>query len=156
MAEDEAPKKKEAQPGKKNPVGRPRIEDSKPKFWEQVDALCQIQCTNDEIAAVLECTMDTLTHACQRVHGINFYEYSKAKREGGKSSLRRLQWLNAKGGNVTMQIWLGKQMLKQSDKREDKVESHVKAEIKGELDVSKLSTEELLNLQALMKKCKGE
>jgi hypothetical protein len=33
-------------------------------------------------------------------------------------SLRRLQWNNAKKGNVTMQIFIGKQYLGQSDKVE--------------------------------------
>jgi hypothetical protein len=35
--------------------------------------------------------------------------------EAGKSSLRRLQWKSALGGNVVMQIWLGKQYLGQRD-----------------------------------------
>jgi hypothetical protein len=35
--------------------------------------------------------------------------------ENGKSSLRRLQWKAALGGNITMQIWLGKQYLGQRD-----------------------------------------
>jgi hypothetical protein len=38
----------------------------------------------------------------------------KARSEG-KASLRRLQWQNAAQGNVTMQIWLGKQLLDQND-----------------------------------------
>jgi len=36
----------------------------------------------------------------------------------GKASLRRMQFVNAKNGNVTMQIWLGKQYLEQRDKHE--------------------------------------
>jgi len=35
--------------------------------------------------------------------------------ENGKSSLRRIQWKSALGGNTTMQIWLGKQYLQQRD-----------------------------------------
>jgi len=37
--------------------------------------------------------------------------------ESGKSILRRLQWQAALGGNITMQIWLGKQLLGQSDRQ---------------------------------------
>lgn len=36
----------------------------------------------------------------------------------GKASLRRMQFKSAEDGNVTMQIWLGKQMLGQRDKSE--------------------------------------
>jgi hypothetical protein len=36
-------------------------------------------------------------------------------RDEGRASLRRLQWQNATQGNVTMQIWLGKQILSQND-----------------------------------------
>jgi len=35
--------------------------------------------------------------------------------ENGRSSLRRLQWKSATNGNITMQIWLGKQYLGQRD-----------------------------------------
>ena len=36
-------------------------------------------------------------------------------REHAKISLRRMQFKSAEGGNVTMQIWLGKQLLGQRD-----------------------------------------
>ena len=36
----------------------------------------------------------------------------------GKASLRRMQGKSAQDGNVTAQIWLGKQMLGQRDKHE--------------------------------------
>jgi hypothetical protein len=40
--------------------------------------------------------------------------------EGGKASLRRVQWHKAiEDKNVVMMIWLGKQILGQSDKRDD-------------------------------------
>ncbi|MCW1885609.1 hypothetical protein OKA04_12795 [Luteolibacter flavescens] len=42
-----------------------------------------------------------------------------------KISLRRQQIEAAKGGNVTMLIWLGKQLLEQADKREIKEEATV-------------------------------
>lgn len=38
--------------------------------------------------------------------------------ENGRASLRRMQFKNAQAGNVTMQIWLGKQYLGQKDKQE--------------------------------------
>lgn len=68
----------------------------------------RIGCTSEEIAALCDVSKDTLER--------RFAAVLKKGREGGKSSLRRMQWKAAKGGNVTMQIWLGKQLLEQKDK----------------------------------------
>ena len=76
-----------------------------------VETLASIQCTNEEIAQVCECSSDTLTR--------RFAESIKKGKNVGKSSLRRLQWEKAKAGNTTMQIWLGKQVLGQRDRIEN-------------------------------------
>ena len=39
-------------------------------------------------------------------------------KDKGKMRLRQMQWKAAEGGNVSMLIWLGKQVLGQSDKQE--------------------------------------
>ena len=49
---------------------------------------------------------------------MNFSDYLPQKALAGKASLRRTQWKTATGGNPTMQIWLGKNMLGQTDKQE--------------------------------------
>ena len=98
-------------------MGRPHI-DARPNFWQQVDAMCQIQCTHDEICAVLQCNIDTLSDACKRKFGVNFSDYFQEKRAGGRMSLRRRQWKTTLDGNPTMQIWLGKNVLGQTDKNE--------------------------------------
>ena len=47
------------------------------------------------------------------------YSESIAKgRDNGKIRLRQYQWASAKKGNVAMLIWLGKQILGQSDKQD--------------------------------------
>ena len=86
--------------------------------YEVVDKLCHIQCTGEEIASVLGIDYDTLQRAVKRDHKKSFAEYSEQKRSGGKASLRRMQWKAAESGNTTMLIWLGKQMLNQSDKNQ--------------------------------------
>ena len=48
----------------------------------------------------------------------NFCGFIKKGMEQGKASLRRMQYGAANKGNVTMQIWLGKQYLGQNDKQE--------------------------------------
>src|SRR5690606_8397761 len=77
---------------------------------EQVRALAGIGCTHEEIAAVLKCSPDTLTR--------RFADALKEGKQHAKASLRRMQWEAAKKGNVTMMIWLGKQMLGQRDQME--------------------------------------
>ena len=86
--------------------------------WKLVENLCKIQCTQEEIASVVNVCLDTLQSRCSDEHGVSFSEFFKQKKEGGKASLRRSQWKTADSGNPTMQIWLGKQYLKQTDKNE--------------------------------------
>lgn len=99
--------------------GGPRAEDLNTKFFEQMDAMLEIQCTEKEIAAVLDVNHCTIMEACKRVHGVTFEEYAKEKRRPGNVSLRRAQWEKAvNDGNPTMLIWLGKQYLDQTDKND--------------------------------------
>lgn len=95
--------------------GRP----PKPIDYPKLEALCKIQCTGEECAAVLGVDYDTLNRHLIADGHVGFAEYYKRHSEGGKASLRRLQWKNAEAGNVTMQIWLGKQYLQQTDKQEE-------------------------------------
>ena len=90
---------------KKPNRGRPK------KFvdLEMVERLAHIQCTHTEIASALGISVDTLTRHRQ------FAEVYKRGSEGGRKSLRRMQFESANKGNVVMQIWLGKQYLGQSD-----------------------------------------
>ena len=90
------------------PAGRPKKEID----YELVGKLAMIQCTQEEIAGILDISRQTLLKDEQFL-----YIYS-TKKEAGRSSLRRLQWKTAEAGNPTMQIWLGKQYLGQSDKQE--------------------------------------
>ncbi len=86
--------------------GRPKIELD-PK---QVETLAGLQCSYDEMAAVLGCSPDTLSR--------NYADAIKRGRENAKASLKRRQFEVAMKGNVTMLIWLGKQYLSQSDKQQ--------------------------------------
>lgn len=121
---------------------------------EQVIELIRIQCTKLEICAVLGVSEDTLTRRI-REHGIegveNFADLYEKHAKEGRSSLRRAQWKAAHNGNVTMQIWLGKQMLGQRDQIKQSVE--ITGADGGPIqtvDYSKLSTEALLELSKAM------
>lgn len=83
--------------------GRPRkVVDKK-----VITRLAQIGCTDDEIELVLGVSSSTLQ---------NFRETIQAGRANAALSVRRMQFASARKGNVTMQIWLGKQLCSQRDK----------------------------------------
>ena len=94
------------------------------------ESLCAIQCTKEEICAVLQVSEDTLEKWCKNTYGQNFAVIFAEKRQNGKASLRRSQWKLAEK-NPTMSIWLGKQYLKQRDNIE--VEHNAQNGILGDL-----------------------
>ncbi len=95
-------------------MGRPKSLEVTQKTLKQVHSLATIQCTKKEAAAVMGVAENTfngflkdnpLADAAWR-DGL----------EAGPASLRRMQWKSAQAGNVTMLVFLGKQMLGQTDK----------------------------------------
>ncbi|MFZ5501784.1 MAG: hypothetical protein ACOY58_07750 [Candidatus Micrarchaeota archaeon] len=100
-------------------TGRPRKEID----WDLLDKLCFLHCTMQEIAGALEVSLDHLEESVKEKTGRTLSEYWQEKAAGGRIALRRKQLQTAlEGGNVTMMIWLGKQLLKQTDKQEVKHE----------------------------------
>jgi hypothetical protein len=53
----------------KKPPHRPKG-STIPIDWGQVDKMCAIQCTGEEIAGVLDIDYDTLSSACKRENGL--------------------------------------------------------------------------------------
>ena len=92
---------------KKKPVGRPKKYTLDTK---QVEQLAGFGCTDTEIASFFNISRTTLER--------NYEQYMTKGRESGKIRLRQYQWASAKKGNVAMLIWLGKQLLGQSDKQD--------------------------------------
>lgn len=82
---------------------------------ETIRSLASIQCTDEEIASVLGCSVDLLTNKNNKAV---FLEAKEVGQLSGKASLRRMQFKTAEAGNATMQIWLGKQYLGQKDKQD--------------------------------------
>ena len=121
---------------------------------EQVIEMIRIQCTRDEICKVLSVSEETLNRRIKEkgIEGVdNFASLYEKHAKEGRSSLRRAQWKAAHNGNVTMQIWLGKQMLGQRDQIKQSVE--ITGADGGPIqtvDYSKLSTEALLELSKAM------
>ena len=113
-------KKIENKETKKNLGGRPSKLPLINK--EHFEGMCRIQCTKDEICGILDIDEGTLTKWCKETYNLGFSDIYKKKSSTGKMSLRRQQFKSAEAGNVTMQIWLGKQYLGQTDKIEQKQE----------------------------------
>lgn len=94
--------------------GRPAIAIN----WELVDYLASIRCTAEEISGACGCDHETLRrHWAKRKSGVALEQHLDEKRALGRASLRRKQFEIAMSGNVTMLIWLGKQLLDQKDER---------------------------------------
>ena len=95
-------------------AGRPRKEIDKRDF----EKLCMLQCTRAEICAWFNVSEPTLIDWCKRTYdGKDFFTVFNKKREGGKISLRRMQWQLAEK-SPAMAIFLGKNLLGQTDKVE--------------------------------------
>lgn len=74
--------------------------------------MAAIMCTDEEIAACLGVSIDTLT---REENAAAFAECKEKGAGDGKKSLRRIQFEIAKKGNAAMAIWLGKQWLGQKE-----------------------------------------
>ena len=89
---------------------------------EDVERLAGFGCTNIEIASWFGCDESLIRKS--------YSEFLTKGREKGKIRLRQIQWKAAMGDenhppNVTMLIWLGKQILGQSDKHEIEWEHNI-------------------------------
>lgn len=96
-------------PNKKPRLGRPPI-----IVLEELEKLCRLQCTQEEIAAFFGITVSAVEKAGRKK---KYRDVMERGRSEGRMSLRRAQFkLACEEGNATMQIWLGKQLLGQQDK----------------------------------------
>jgi len=125
--------------------GKPKGKAGRPKIvidWDLVQKLAHIQCTQAEIATAVGVSVDTLHRHPE------FAEAHKRGAEGGRKSIRRMQFESATKGSIAMQIWLGKQYLGQRDNLDQRVNSEV--QIKA--DLSKLDDAELAEYERLANK----
>ena len=77
---------------------------------DKVEQLASFGCTNREIASYFECSESLLSKS--------YSSFITKGRDKGKIRLRQLQYKAAERGNTSMLIWLGKQILGQTDKQE--------------------------------------
>ena len=92
--------------------------------YKFVEGLASIQCTESEIAVAIGFSLSGFSK--RKKNDPTLVEAIEKGREAGRKSLRRLQWQTANAGDKTMQIWLGKQYLGQSDKSDIKQSQEIK------------------------------
>ena len=96
--------------------GRPKKEID----FDELDQLCKIQCTQEEVASFFDVTVEVIAARVKEKYDMIFSEYYELKKGFGRVSLRRKQMQLAMSGDKTLLIWLGKQYLGQADKAEVK------------------------------------
>ena len=135
---------KKIKPVKKRKVGRPKIELN----LGELERLSRLNCTMPEISAYFDIPLRTLEDKFT-----NEPEVRKAIEKGratGMLSLRRKQiQIMEDTNNSTMAIWLGKQMLGQTDRQE--IRQDINIEERKVLDVSRLSDDDLNYLERTLK-----
>lgn len=93
--------------------GRPKLKLNQTGI-AVLEAMASLGATEEEMAGCLRCTVETLHN---ELNSPVFLECLKKGRNDGKMSLRRTQFRLAQE-SATMAIWLGKQLLGQSDNPE--------------------------------------
>src|ERR1700732_3227457 len=78
----------------------------------ELEKLCLLQCTDEEIAAW--CGVSTRTIERRRLQK-KFGDVMARGKAKGRISVRRMQMKLLQQGNATMGVWLGKQILGQAD-----------------------------------------
>ena len=79
---------------------------------DELQKLCSLQCTNEEIAAWFGCSVRTIEKYSKKPEVAETMARGRAK---GRISVRRAQMKLLEAGNATMGVWLGKQLLGQRD-----------------------------------------
>ena len=97
-------------------MGRPRKQIDKTEFEKR----SFLQCTKQEFCSWFDTTDKTLERWCKETYGMGFSEVFRIKRENGIISLRRTQFQLAEK-SPAMAIFLGKNLLGQTDKMEQTV-----------------------------------
>jgi hypothetical protein len=92
-------------------MGRPK----KPIELDEVEKLCMLQCTQEELAAFFDVGIATIERRAREKRFREAMERGYAK---GRISVRRKQMQLLDEGSNTMAVWLGKQLLGQKDQHE--------------------------------------
>jgi hypothetical protein len=98
----------------------------------ELEKLCQLSCTDEEIAAWFGTSTRTIERRRREPKFAEIMARGKAK---GRISVRRMQMKLLEQGNATMGVWLGKQLLGQRDQ--------IATEIRPRLSLRDLTPQDL-------------
>ena len=101
------------------------------KQYASLEYMALIHCTQKEMAGVMRVDEDTLNRLIRERYKTSFSEFYEKYSANGNMSLRRAQFKSAEAGNVSMQIWLGKQWLGQKEQQEVSVTTGLDDTIKA-------------------------
>src|SRR6266478_76381 len=87
----------------------------------ELERLCALQCTDEELASWFHVTTRTIERRRKKRAFAEVMDRGKAK---GRISVRRMQMKLLEQGNATMGVWLGKQILGQTDQVVHEVHGH--------------------------------
>jgi hypothetical protein len=120
---------------------------------KELEKLCVLQCSDEEIAAWLGVSLRTIQNRRKQPAFAEAIQRGKAK---GRILVRRAQLRLLEASNATMAIWLGKNMLGQSDSMQITGAHGGPVQTESKADFSRLSVEELRVLQATLSKVTGK
>jgi hypothetical protein len=120
---------------------------------KELEKLCVLQCSDEEIAAWLGVSLRTIQNRRKQPAFAEAIQRGKAK---GRILVRRAQLRLLEASNATMAIWLGKNMLGQSDSMQITGAHGGPVQTESKADFSRLSVEELRILQATLAKVTGK
>jgi hypothetical protein len=104
-----------------NKGGRPRVLIADAETLDKLKIIASRLHTQPEAAALFEVSLATFEGFLRA--NAEAREIWDGGHSTGRAALRRMQFSSAQKGNVQMQIWLGKQYLKQVDKSENTLEA---------------------------------
>lgn len=106
-------------------MARPNIDID----WVDFEKLCEMNCTEIEIANWFRCSVDTICRAVKKKHGVSFAEFRAQKADRGRVAIRRTMLQKALKGDNAMLIWLSKNYMNMADKVETKNDHKVEGPI---------------------------
>jgi len=94
-------------------MGAPRVEID----LVELEKLCHLGCTDEEIAAWFGVSPRTISRRRQEPEFAEVIQRGKAR---GRISVRRMQMKLLEQGNASMGIWLGRQLLGQTERPDER------------------------------------
>lgn len=86
--------------------------------WDVLNAILQYGSSLADASDIIGVSEDTIERRIKKQYKLKFAEYRQKKMSKTRYKLRQKQIEVAMSGNVTMLIWLGKNLLDQADKQE--------------------------------------